>query len=640
VAEETEQDTGAEASGAGVDPAAVALALGGASREDAGAFLKKQAALIDDQRHHLREQFKQLRLSIWQQRLGVLLRVATGFVGIAVAAVFAFMIWSASQSSDLLIEPFSVPPDLAQRGMTGEVVAAELLDHLSEMQTQAVSLRPLRSITSESDQAGFKLEIPETGVSLTELDDFLRAKLGHDTHFTGEIVRTEPGLSLTARAGGNAAASVSGPESDLNRLIQQLSENVYQVTDPFRYGVYLAEHDRLAEAISIEKAIAQTGATPQDRAFGYVIWGVVSAEEEGIESGKRILQQALKDVPDNSIAIAWLGGFEQNLGQREQGIRDYKKALSLATTDPLALYSASARTALRGDYAALSDMNFGDFFGAASPLKEFVQFGSTASVSQSALLAQADASDHNLADARATLLETSSFEIDAFAGLTALNSLQAKMLIDSEAQDWAGVLSEADAFAPMLQKYPGLPSHLPTVTIPLTAYAEAKLGKIADAEKHIAATPADCYDCLIARARIAEVEGQHGRADYWFARAIDGQKSIPFAYADWGHALLERGDADAAIAKFTLANQKGPHFADPLEMWGEALMKKNRSDLALAKFTEAEKYAPNWGRLHLKWGEALGFARRNAEAQKQFTQAAGLDLSSADRAELAKVSHG
>jgi tetratricopeptide (TPR) repeat protein len=69
--------------------------------------------------------------------------------------------------------------------------------------------------------------------------------------------------------------------------------------------------------------------------------------------------------------------------------------------------------------------------------------------------------------------------------------------------------------------------------------------------------------------------------------------------------LLRKGNYDAAIAKFTLANQKGPHFADPLEMWGEALMRKNRSDLALANFAEANKYAPNWGRLHLKWGEAL-----------------------------------
>jgi tetratricopeptide (TPR) repeat protein len=106
--------------------------------------------------------------------------------------------------------------------------------------------------------------------------------------------------------------------------------------------------------------------------------------------------------------------------------------------------------------------------------------------------------------------------------------------------------------------------------------------------------------------------------------------------------LLRRGDCDGAIAKFSLANQKGPHFADPLEMWGEALVAKNRSDLALAKFAEAEKYAPNWGRLHLKWGEALFYAGNPDQAKKQFALAATLALSSSDKSQLAKVSttHG
>jgi hypothetical protein len=57
----------------------------------------------------------------------------------------------------------------------------------------------------------------------------------------------------------------------------------------------------------------------------------------------------------------------------------------------------------------------------------------------------------------------------------------------------------------------------------------------------------------------------------------------------------------------------------------------------LAKFTEADKYAPNWGRLHLRWGEALRYAGHKDEAQKQFTLAATLDLSAADKSELAKA---
>ena len=104
--------------------------------------------------------------------------------------------------------------------------------------------------------------------------------------------------------------------------------------------------------------------------------------------------------------------------------------------------------------------------------------------------------------------------------------------------------------------------------------------------------------------------------------------------------VLRKGDPDAAIVMLKVAYERGPQFADPLEVWGEALIAKNRSDLALTKFEEANKYAPNWGRLHLKWGEALLWSGRKDEARQQFAAAASLDLSVAEKAELARVSHG
>jgi Flp pilus assembly protein TadD len=85
-----------------------------------------------------------------------------------------------------------------------------------------------------------------------------------------------------------------------------------------------------------------------------------------------------------------------------------------------------------------------------------------------------------------------------------------------------------------------------------------------------------------------------------------------------------------AVFALCIANRKGPHFADPLELWGEALVASNRSDLALAKFEAAARTAPNWGRLHLKWGEALLWLGRKDEAKRQFARAATLDLTASD----------
>ena len=212
------------------------------------------------------------------------------------------------------------------------------------------------------------------------------------------------------------------------------------------------------------------------------------------------------------------------------------------------------------------------------------------------------------------------------------------MLVDSEAQNWAGVVAEAKALDASLAKFPGTEAATPTMTEALVAYGLAKLGDVAAAQTRIAATPADCYPCLIARAQIAELAGQRAGRSAGSPRAVGAGAFHSFRLCRLGPGAAGSRRPGAAIAKFTLANQKGPHFADPLESWGEALMKQNRSDRALAKFEEAEKYAPNWGRLHLKWGEALVYAGQKDEAQKQFALAATLDLSAADKAELARVS--
>lgn len=154
-------------------------------------------------------------------------------------------------------------------------------------------------------------------------------------------------------------------------------------------------------------------------------------------------------------------------------------------------------------------------------------------------------------------------------------------------------------------------------------------------------TPLDCYLCTRMRGNIEAAQKHWSKAADWYAEAVKQAPSIPFAYADWGEMLLNKGDIDGAIAKFEQAHEKGLHFADPLEIWGEALIAKNRSDLALAKFEEANTYAPSWGRLHLKWGEALTYVGKKDEAQKQFATAAHLELSPADLTALkrARASH-
>ncbi len=71
-----------------------------------------------------------------------------------------------------------------------------------------------------------------------------------------------------------------------------------------------------------------------------------------------------------------------------------------------------------------------------------------------------------------------------------------------------------------------------------------------------------------------------------------------------------------------------------METWGDALMAKGDHAGATGKFAEADKDAPRWGRNHMRWGEALMLQGRYREARAQYEAAAGMDLSTPDRAAL------
>ncbi|HWU56563.1 MAG TPA: hypothetical protein VN175_13730, partial [Rhizomicrobium sp.] len=578
-----------------------------------------------------------IHLDILEKWLGVLLRAATLILGMAVAAGLAFLVWNAARSNELIIDAFSVPPDLAQKGVSGEVLAGEVVDRLVEIQEGITTFRAPQTYANTFGES-VKLEIPDTGISLAELDRFLREKLGNNTHISGALVRTAAGLKLTARIGGVGSDSVEGAESDLDMLVQRAADAIYNRTQPFRYATHIWQQGHNAEAHQLFVELARSE-SPAEQAWAYLSLGATATDtslstvsDTAVDANIRFTARATQLDPGNALAWSSYGLYREYQGWDEDALAATKKALALVSGEGHGKIRADYALSFRKAVQARLDAGLGAFDAAAKEQVEFValgKIGMTPGNSANAALYQAFA--HDITAARATMADP----MPDNPGRIALGNVlkaRARILIAQSAQDWAGVLREMAALGP---QFPGLRSRYFPKALSAVAIAEARLGRFAQAEARISNMPADCYRCLIARAQIAALQGQQARADWWFDRAAKAGPSMPFAQAEWGQALLARGDLDGAIAKFVLANQKGPNFADPLEGWGEALMAKNQSHRALAKFSEAAKYAPNWGRLHLKWGEALFYAGKRSEARKQFARAAQLDLTPSEKSELA-----
>lgn len=84
-------------------------------------------------------------------------------------------------------------------------------------------------------------------------------------------------------------------------------------------------------------------------------------------------------------------------------------------------------------------------------------------------------------------------------------------------------------------------------------------------------------DCYRFRADILDGRGNWAGAQKAYAEAVALAPDLPAGYHSWGVARVKHGDLNGAAAKFAEANQRGPHWADPLKEWGDVLAKQGET---------------------------------------------------------------
>ena len=627
------------------EPAAVAVALGAQGLLDprAATFLeeqtrlaRKQGKLADLKIEYVAEldrfELSHLRFRKLADYARFALEVSVALVALAIVCGLGAMIWNAARDRDLVMEAFSVPSDVAQSGMSGQVLAARVLDKFGAMQSSRGLVLQGADTYRRDNGDNVRIEIPETGISLGELNNDLRDWLGHETRVTGDLVRAKTGLALTLRYGDKPGETETG--SDLDALIQKAAEYMYATAKPYRYIEYLANHNRVAEALALAPAVARQG-NAQERAFAYLAWGEAYFDSGDYASGFDKFREAIRLDPSNPLTHDWLGYIESQLQHKEAAYREMRAAVRHWHGPLVDQLDPDARTGEPLFLTAVADDNSGDYPDALAAWQQLAASGS--GVYYAAYNASTAANNHDIATARA--LEGLTPEKDGQGRLSWTLPFQ-KFHTAYVSGDYVSALRLGRETQTLLAPLPYRHA-IESFLLPLLAYTQAETGDVAGAEKLIAGMPADDDLYLEMRGRIAALAHHWSEAARDFAILSARSPDIPAADTDWGAMLVAKGDLPGAIAKFASAHTKSPHFADPLEMWGEALVAENRSDLALAKFEEANQDAPNWGRLHLKWGEALFWAGKKDEAKQQFALAANLDLSASDKAELAKVStHG
>jgi tetratricopeptide (TPR) repeat protein len=545
---------------------------------------------------------QQERLIAWQvasERAAFTLRMLTIGAGVVVAGLVGWAVWDASRYQGLVVEAFSVPPDLASRGLTGQAAASQLLDNLVRTQAETDSVRSPGSYSIDWGD-DVQVEIPQTGVSLGDLQRWLRQQLGRQTRISGVIYRLPDGrLSVTARAGGAVGASFEGPDAELGVLMAKSAESVYGLTQPYRYSVFLKRHERWDEALALLERQAASGPLTE-RAWGHVGWGNLLRDRD-FDHAAAIEHYKAAEALDPRAVLPPVdtAGSELALGRWEAGLASGRRVIANARRGRGGQMHPEARVLFVAVVRAQNATLLGDHNGAIATWRRALQ-GTDFNNNFLYLPWQIDEARlamHDPAPLRARIAQTPSVTEAWDVHGWSLWSRPIRLAIED--QNWAAAAAAGDRIeadiallSPQQQRSARL--SLPTNVWPDLAYALARAGRLPEAEALVARTPLDCYPCLVARGRVAAAAGDRPRAERWFAEAVRQGPSLPLAHTAWGEARALWGDDRGAIALYRQARQRGPRWADPLKLEADSLARLGDRREAAARYREALRIAPKW----------------------------------------------
>ena len=565
---------------------------------------------------------KHEKLIGWQiasERAGFVLKVFTGIAGLAAALVLASMVWTARQSEGLVIKSFSMPPELAARGITGETAASGVTDELARMALEARSPERQRNVAADWGQ-NISIEIPNTGVSVSQVEQWLREKLGRQTRVTGEITRDEGGLyRLDARIGSYPLVDPA-PAADVRLLVTKSAEAIFAREQPRSWFFYLMRYSRYEEALAFAQARAAVARTDAEVSRAYNQQSAVLKRLQRFPEAEALLTKAVSVAHPQASALTDYAYLQCDKGLLEVCYRTLQRATAVAMSDrSLSDEGRAARLASNRTQLARHLQDWPEARAQTRLLDTSRWAGFLGGGNFTGVYAFAEIGLHELGDAERRIAAYRANKPDG-AGLE-----RPLARVAMEREDWATALAYVRATTP--GPYPLAEAAQETMVL-------ASLGRVAEAQAVIAPTPLNCAPCVVARAAVAEAAGDRRTADHWFGEAARIMPSLPEAPMRWGRALLARGDGPRALAQFQVAMKRSPKAHDAIEGAGEALLMMGNPKEAAAMFARAAVQTPRWGRLHLKWGEALAKLGKTDEARVKWRAAATMDLSAADRAAL------
>jgi tetratricopeptide (TPR) repeat protein len=246
----------------------------------------------------------------------------------------------------LILEPFSVPKQLEENGITPEVVAKRVGVAMSKIEIDAQTRMKKDNLTSLHDE-GPDVEMPGTRLSLKTLVEITRNILGtYQTHISGDIVAqatTEtsksPQVTVTVyiTKGKNriSAGWLVANSNDFDSLARETAEMILQQVNPFILAVHRYDHGEVGKAVELAQAmVANDNEDRREKSAAATLLGIVLYNQKKYADAIAEYQKAIELDPKYAPPYNNWGVVLDDRGIYDEAIAKYQRTIKLDPKNP------------------------------------------------------------------------------------------------------------------------------------------------------------------------------------------------------------------------------------------------------------------------------------------------------------------
>ncbi len=452
----------------------------------------------------------------------------------------------------VIIEPFEVPKMLATQGYTGQVIANKFIDQINYIRDHAATTMQSLQFSAAWMETPPKIQVPQGGEFLESILTNIKNYFGDDTtRIIGEVVLHNDHLHVTTRVSGEPAKTFSGPLDELDDVLRQSAEHIYQYADPYILASYLYDVDKKRSIEIIPHILRRP--PPEDDAWAYNLWGLILFDQKEFAGAIAKYQKALS-IKINGVGAHVHAYYNWGLALKAQkkyaeAIAKYRKAVDLDPSHVQAYNSWGRALEEQGDYAGAIDKYRAAIEVDPKNDNAYLDWAT-------ALLVKGD-----YAGAIAKYQQVIDLNPDAVRAY----------------DNWGLALKEQGDFAGAIDKYRTAVAVNPQYDNAYFNWGTALLGQkdyagaIDKYRKTIELVPSH-VQAYNAWGRALEGQGDYTGAIAKYRTAVDLDPKNDYAYLNWGNALFEQKNYKEAADLFqkvvTLnSNNIGAYFNLGSTMW-------------------------------------------------------------------------